>query len=51
MVLMRHVHVEAYEDKVDADEYEVEAYGTASDQEHMTQLQDEIVEQLMQIME
>ncbi|XP_076904955.1 uncharacterized protein LOC143560559 [Bidens hawaiensis] len=35
-----HVHV--------ADEDEVEAHGTASDREYMTQLRDEIAEQLMQ---
>lgn len=40
----RHVHV-------DADEDEVEAHGTASDREYMTQLRDDIAEQLMQIVE
>ncbi|KAJ0587764.1 hypothetical protein HanIR_Chr04g0166941 [Helianthus annuus] len=35
---------------VDADEDEVEAHCTASDREYMTQLRDEIAEQLMQIM-
>ncbi|KAJ0603059.1 hypothetical protein HanIR_Chr03g0146431 [Helianthus annuus] len=36
---------------VDADEDEVEAHGTAADREYMTQLRDEIVEQLMQSMD
>ncbi|KAJ0830419.1 putative harbinger transposase-derived nuclease domain-containing protein [Helianthus annuus] len=36
---------------VDADEDEVEAHGTASDREYMTQLRDEIAEQLMQNMD
>lgn len=36
---------------VDADEDEVEAHGTASDREYMTQLRDAIAEQLMQNME
>ncbi|XP_035836775.1 uncharacterized protein LOC118484848 [Helianthus annuus] len=40
----RQVHVDAYED-------EVEAHGTASDREYMTQLRDEIAEQLMQSMD
>ncbi|XP_076943403.1 uncharacterized protein LOC143613630 [Bidens hawaiensis] len=34
--------------KIDADEDEVEALDTASDREYMTQLRDEIIEQLMQ---
>ncbi|KAK1424378.1 hypothetical protein QVD17_19707 [Tagetes erecta] len=36
---------------VDADEDEVEAHGTASDQEYMSKLRDEISEQLMQLVE
>lgn len=36
---------------VDVDEDEVEAHGTASDQKYMTQLRDEIAEQLMQSMD
>ncbi|XP_021974313.2 uncharacterized protein LOC110869323 [Helianthus annuus] len=36
---------------VDADEDEVEAHGTVADREYMTQLRDEIAEQLMQSMD